>query len=62
VGDGAVEQQVFQVLQLSVTEAGLRPRVGLGGQAVGVLAGLAVPAVQGVAAQAGLSRPHTSTG
>ena len=52
VGGSAVEEQVFQVLELVVAQAGRRPRMGLGGQAVGARAGRLAPAVEGGAGDA----------
>ena len=52
VGAGAVQQQVFEVLQLVVAQARGRARVGLGGQAVGMRAGGLAPAVEGGAGDA----------
>lgn len=45
VGGGACEQEAFQVGELVVVEAGGRPGVGPGGEAVGLCAGRLVPAV-----------------
>src|SRR5262249_29660992 len=52
VRGGAIEEEIFQALELLVAQTRRRAGMGLGGQSVGAGACLALPTVQRVAAYA----------